>query len=86
MDAARIASSPSPICCGSRADYGDLNDAARLTQDPTLQLIGSKIWERGPALTSRLQSFETTLLTQADKLPRLAALYPGRAPPAAAQR
>ena len=69
------------------ADYGELNDAARLTQDPTLRLIGSKkSCERGPTLFSRLQSFETTLLTQADKLPRLATLYPGRAPPASAQR
>jgi len=92
MNLAQIASSPSPICCGqpvySRlADYGELNDAARLTQDPTLRLIGLKrIWKRGRALTSRLQSFETTLLTQADKAPRLATPYPGRAPPAAEQR
>ena len=41
----------------------------------TFRLIGSKrIWERGAALTSRLQSFETTLLTQADNLAGLAAL------------
>jgi hypothetical protein len=67
------------------AGHGDLNDAAPLTQDPTFRLIGSKkIWERGAALTSRLQSFETTLLTQADNLAGLATLYPGRAPPAAA--
>ena len=32
----------------------------RLSQDPTFRLIGSeKIGERGAALTSRLQSFET---------------------------
>ncbi len=37
------------------AGYEDVNDAERLSQDPTLRLIGSeKIWERGAALTSRL--------------------------------
>src|SRR5229473_6442147 len=42
------------------AGYEDVNDAARLSQDPTFRLIGSrKIWDRGAALTSRLQSFET---------------------------
>src|SRR5215831_17641099 len=42
------------------AGYEDLNDAARLSQEPTFRLIGSrKIWERGAALTSRLQWFET---------------------------
>ena len=51
------------------AGYEDVNDAERLSQDPTFRLIGSsKIWERGAALTSRLQSFETELLTQADNL------------------
>jgi Transposase DDE domain group 1 len=44
------------------AGYEDVNDAARLSQDPTFRLIGSrKIWERGAALTSRLQSFEAEL-------------------------
>src|ERR1700732_4839288 len=53
----------------------DVNDAARLSQDPTFRLIGSrKIWERGAALTSRLQSFETEVLTRADNLAGLAAL------------
>lgn len=57
------------------AGYEDVNDAARLFQDPTFRLIGSrKIWERGPALTSRLQSFERELLTQEDNLARLAVL------------
>jgi hypothetical protein len=57
------------------AGYEDLNDAARLSHDPTFRLIGSrKIWERGAALTSRLQSFETTLLTQEENLAGLAAL------------
>jgi Transposase DDE domain group 1 len=47
------------------AGYEDVNDAARLSQDPTFRLIGSrKIWERGAALTSRLQSFETEVLTE----------------------
>ena len=37
------------------AGYEDVNDAERLSQDPTFRLIGSeKIWERGAALTSRL--------------------------------
>ena len=50
------------------AGYEDVNDAERLSQDPTFRLIGSeKIWERGAALTSRLQSFETELLTQEKK-------------------
>src|SRR3984957_15981250 len=40
------------------AGYEDVNDAARLSQDPTFRLIGSrKICERGAAVTSRLQSF-----------------------------
>jgi hypothetical protein len=57
------------------AGYEDVNDAARLAQDPTFRLIGSRrIWERGAALTSRLQSFETEVLTQADNLAALAAL------------
>jgi hypothetical protein len=57
------------------AGYEDVNDAARLSQDPTFRLIGSrKIWERGAALTSRLQSCETEVLTQADNLAGLAAL------------
>src|SRR6266851_2020271 len=57
------------------AGYEDVNDAERLSQDPTFRLIGSrKIWGRGAALTSRLQSFETELLTEADNLAGLAAL------------
>jgi hypothetical protein len=55
------------------AGYEDVNDAERLSQDPAFRLIGSrKIWERGAALTSRLQSFETELLTQAKNLAGLA--------------
>ena len=57
------------------AGYEDVNDAERLSQDPTFRLIGSeKIWERGAALTSRLQSFETELLTQDENLAGLAAI------------
>ncbi len=57
------------------AGYEDMNDAERGSQDPTFRLIGSeKIWERGAALTSRLQSFETELLTQDENLAGLAAI------------
>jgi len=52
------------------AGYEDVKDAERHSQDPAFRLI----WERGAALTSRLQSFETELLTQAENLPGLAAL------------
>ena len=45
------------------AGYEDLNDAQRLSHDPTFRLIGSeKIWDQGAALTSRLQTFETEML------------------------
>src|ERR1019366_4684087 len=51
------------------AGYEDMNDAERISQDPTFRLIGSeKIWERGAALTSRLQSFETEVLARDDNL------------------
>jgi hypothetical protein len=57
------------------AGYEDVNDAERLSQDPAFRLIGSeKVLERGAALTSRLQSFETELLTQEENLAGLAAL------------
>jgi hypothetical protein len=56
------------------AGHEDVNDAQRLSQDPTFRPIGSeKVWERGAALTSRLQSFETELLTQEENLAGLAA-------------
>ena len=43
----------------NRAGYEDLNDAERLSQDPAFRLNGSeKVWNRGAALTSRLQTFE----------------------------
>ena len=55
------------------AGYEDVNDAERVSQDPTFRLIGSeKIWERGAALTSRLPSFETALLTQDETFTGLA--------------
>jgi hypothetical protein len=55
------------------AGYEDVNDAERLSQDPTFRLIGpAKIWERGAALTSRLQSFETEMLTEEENFAGLA--------------
>jgi hypothetical protein len=53
--------------------YEDLNDAERLSQDPTFRLIGSeKIWEHGGALTSRLHSFETEVLAEEGNFAALA--------------
>ena len=38
---------------------------SKLSRDPTFRLIGSeKIWDRGAALPSRLQTFETELLAE----------------------
>lgn len=57
------------------AGYEDVNDAERLSQDPTFRLIGSeKIWDRGAALTSRLQSFETELLAKEENFAGLATI------------
>jgi len=57
------------------AGYEDLNDAARLSADPTFRLIGSeKVWERGAALTSTLHWFETELLAREENLTGLARL------------
>jgi hypothetical protein len=51
------------------AGYEDLNDAVRVSADPTFRLIGSKKnWDRGAALTSRLQSFETGMLASDENL------------------
>ena len=51
------------------AGYEDVNDAERLSQDPTFRLIGSeKIWVRGAALPSRLHWFETEVLSQDENL------------------
>jgi hypothetical protein len=55
------------------AGYEDINDAERLAQDPTFRLIGSeKIWGRGAALTSRLQTFETEMLAEEENFRSLA--------------
>jgi hypothetical protein len=55
------------------AGYEDVNDAERLSQDPTFRLIGSeKTWDRGAALTSRLQTFETEMLAEAENFRSLA--------------
>ncbi len=57
------------------AGYEDVNDAERLSQDPTFRLIGSEqLWERGAALTSRVHSFETELLARDESLAGLAAI------------
>jgi hypothetical protein len=51
------------------AGYEDVNDAERLSQDPTFRLIGSaKIWECGAALPSRLHWFETEVLSRGENL------------------
>ena len=55
------------------AGYEDVNDAERLSQDPTFRLIGSeKTWDRGAALTSRLQTFETEMLAEDENFGSLA--------------
>ncbi len=57
------------------AGYEDVNDAERLSQDPAFRLIGSdKIWDRGAALTSRLQTFETEMLAEEENFAGLARL------------
>ena len=57
------------------AGYEDVNDAERLSQDPTFRLIGSeKVWDRGAALTSWLQSFETEMLAEEENFAGLAGL------------
>ena len=69
-----------PICCASRsysrlAGYEDLNDAVRVSADPTFRLIGSqRNWDRRAALTSTLHSFETELLASEENLLGLMAL------------
>jgi hypothetical protein len=55
------------------AGYEDVNDAERLSQDPTFRLISSeKLWDRGAALTSRLQTFETEMLAEEENFAGLA--------------
>jgi len=59
------------------AGYEDVNDAERLAQDPTFRLIGSeKTWDRGAALTSRLQTFETEMLAEEENFAGLARIKP----------
>ena len=51
------------------AGYEDLNDAVRVSADPTFRLIGSKRnWDRGAALTSTLHGFETEMLASEREL------------------
>ena len=67
-------------CCGSRLTAGwrvtkMLTTPRASLGIPTFRLIGSrKTWERGAASTSRLQSFETEVLTQEDNFAGLAVL------------
>src|SRR5438105_2361426 len=43
------------------------------SQDPAFRLIGSeKVWDRGVALTSRLQTFETEMLAEEENFAGLA--------------
>jgi hypothetical protein len=54
------------------AGYEDVNDAELLSRDSTFRLIGSeKIWDRGAALTSRLQTFETEMLADEENFSTL---------------
>ena len=51
------------------AGYEDLNDAVRVSADPTFRLIGSqRNWDRGEALTSTLHGFETEMLASKENL------------------
>ena len=62
------------------AGYEDVNDAERLSHDPTFRLIGSEqLGQRGAALTSRVHSFETELLSQDDNLTGVGGDQPGAA-------
>ena len=57
------------------AGYEDLNDAQRVSTDPTFRLIGSpKRWDRSAALTSTLHWFERELLTREENLVGLMAV------------
>ena len=57
------------------AGHEVVNDAERLCNDPTFRLIDSeKIRDRGAALTSRLQTFETGVLAEEEKFADLAQL------------
>ena len=55
------------------AGYEDVNNAERVSRDSTIRLIGSeKTWDRGAALTSCLQTFETEMLAEEDNFRSLA--------------
>lgn len=57
------------------AGYEDLNDAVRVSADPTFRLISSKKnWDRGAALTSTLHGFETEMLATEENLIGLMAM------------
>jgi len=59
-----VARCPAQSVYSRLAGY-EVNDAARLSADPTFRLIGSpKRWDRSAALTSTLHWFETELLTR----------------------
>ena len=60
------------------AGYEDLNDAVRVSADPTFGLIGSpKRWDRGAALTSTLQRFEIGPVDARRESPRVDGREPG---------
>jgi len=55
------------------AGYEDVNDAERVSEDPTFRLIGSeKIWDRGASLNSRLQTYVTEMLAEEENFAGLA--------------
>ncbi len=57
------------------AGYEDVNDAVRVSADPTFRLIGSqRNWDRRAALTSTLHGFETEMLASEENLLGLMAL------------
>ena len=55
------------------AGYEDVYDAEWLSHDPAFRLISSgKTWDRGAALTSRMQSLKTEMLAEEENFIRLA--------------
>ncbi len=73
--AAELHNNSAPGVYSHLAGYEDVNDAQRFSQDPTLRLIGSeRVLERGAALTSRLQSFETEMLVEEENFAGLGGL------------
>jgi hypothetical protein len=59
------------------AGHEDVNDAERLSREPTFRLIGSeKTWEQGAARTFRLQSFETKTMAEDKNFAGLSAVNP----------